>query len=88
MDEPIPDISEAEIEALMAHVASGAVAPKTAHALLTLHGLSGENAARHVFAALGGTDRTELDADGRARYVGSGKLVTEVEHAIGGAAFS
>ena len=78
------EISPPEIEALLAHVATGAVAPKTAHALLTLHGLSGEGAARRIFLALGGGDRTELDAEGRARYVGSGKLVTEVEHAIGG----
>lgn len=82
MKSPPDGISEIEIEALLAHVTGGAVGAKTAIALMVLHGVDSVEAARRVFYALGGSDATKLDAEGRARYVGSGKLVVEVEHAI------
>lgn len=77
-----PSLSAAEIDALMAQVACGAVAAKTAISLLAVHGQSREESARRVFHALGGSDATELDASGRPRYIGSGRLVAEVERAI------
>jgi len=77
-----PSLSPAEIDALMAQVTCGAVSAKTAISLLTLHGQSREDSARRVFYALGGSDATELDAYGRPRYAGSGRLVADVEQAI------
>ncbi len=75
-------MSSIEIDALLAQVACGAVAPKTAMALLLLNGEDREHAAKLMFYALGGDDATELDAHGRPRYVASGKLVSDVEQAI------
>lgn len=75
-------MSAIEIDALLAQVACGAVAPKTAFTLLVLNGEEREHVARLMFYALGGNDATELDPHGRPRYVGTGKLVAEVEHAI------
>ena len=75
-------LSAAEMDALMAQVACGAVTARTAISLLAVHGQSREESARRVFHALGGSDATELDASGRPRYVGSGRLVADVERAI------
>lgn len=75
-------MTDLDREALLAHVAAGVVTAKTAIALLVLHGVGRADAARQVFYALGGGDATELDASGRPRYLGSGKLVADVEHAI------
>jgi hypothetical protein len=83
---PLTSLSAAEIDALMAQVACGAVAARTAISLLAVHGESREDSARRVFHALGGSDATELDAHGRPRYVGSGRLVSDVERAIADAA--
>ena len=82
MSLPPAGMSDTEIEALMNQVSLGAVTPKTAIALLVLNGEKREKAARRVFYALGGSDATELDAQGRACYVSSGKLVVDVERAI------
>lgn len=75
-------MSAAETESLLAEVARGAITPKTAIALMTLHGEPEREAARRVFYALGGSDTTELDEHGRLRYAGSGKLVAELERTI------
>ncbi len=75
-------MSSNEIDELLAQVAGGAVAPKTAVALMLHHGEDRTRAARLVFHALGGSDTTELDPQGRPRYVESGKLVADVEKAI------
>lgn len=75
-------MSPAEIQALLAEVARGSITAKTALALLTANGIEQHDAARRVFYAVGGSDKTELDAEGRVRYAGSGKLVAEVERAI------
>jgi len=71
--------------ALLAEVSRGVVSVKTAISLLAVNGVDRSEAATLVFRALGGRDRTEIGGDGRARYVGSGKLVVEVEHQIAAA---
>ena len=75
-------MSSGEIGALRAEVARGAVTARTAINLMVVNGESREAAARRAFLALGGSDATDLDQEGRPRYVGSGKLVCEVERAI------
>jgi len=82
MTTPLTGMSAAETEALLAEVTRGAIAPKTAIALMTLHGEPQREAARRVFYALGGSDTTELDEHGRLCYTGSGKLVAELERTI------
>lgn len=75
-------MTDIEVEALLTQVALGTVTAKTAIALLVLKGEDRDQAARLTFYALGGRDATEVGPDGRARYAGSGKLVSEVERAI------
>lgn len=75
-------MSESEVNALLRQVADGAVAAKTAIALMVLNGEDQATAARLTFYALGGSDATQLDEHGRLCYVGSGKLVAEVERAV------
>ena len=76
-------LTDLEIEHLLAEVARGTIQPRTAMALLVAKGEPRAQVARRIFYALGGSDQTELDEQGRPRYVGSGKLVAEIEHAIG-----
>jgi hypothetical protein len=79
---PPPPLNSDQTRALLDEVARHAVTPKTAVALLLMHGFSREQARHEVFLALGGSEFTETDASGRARYTGSGKLVSEVERAL------
>lgn len=83
METKSPPLTHHEIEDLLAEVARGSIQPRTAMALMVAKGHPHEDVTRLVFHALGGRDQTELDAQGRARYVGSGKLVADVERAIG-----
>ena len=82
MSLPIPPLSAGEIDAVLEQVARGMIRARTATALLVQGGVQPELAARRTFVALGGSDTIELDADGRPRYAGSGKLVADVEAAI------
>jgi hypothetical protein len=82
MSENRPSMSSGEIAALLGEVARGAVTARTAINLMVVNGEPREEAARRTFLALGGSDATELDHEGRPRYVGTGKLVCEVERAI------
>jgi hypothetical protein len=82
MSLPPAGMSASDIESLMREVSRGAVTPRTALSLMTVNGIDRHDAAKHVFYALGGSDHTELDANGRPRYVGSGKLVLEIERAL------
>lgn len=75
-------MSDPEIDALVTEVRRGVITVKTALSLLAINGIDRSAAAKLVFQALGGSDATEVDSEGRTRYVGSGKLVSEVEHRI------
>lgn len=82
MSKSPPILSDLDREALLAHVADHVVTARTAIALMVMNGDDRAEAARQVFHALGGSDATELDAFGRPRYAGSGKLVADVQRLI------
>ncbi len=82
MSVPIPEMCQAEIEAVLEQVARGTIRARTAIALMVHGGVDPHLAAQRTFLALGGSDTIQLDAEGRPRYAGSGKLVTEIEAAI------
>ncbi len=75
-------MTDVEIQELLAEVGRGTIQARTAIALMVAKGEVHAEAARMVFHALGGSDHTELGADGRPRYVGSGKLVADIERSI------
>lgn len=79
---PEPKMSKAEIAELLAEVQRGVVTVRTAISLMVINGVDRSEAANFVFHALGGRDRVEIGHDGRSRYTGSGKLVSEVENQI------
>jgi hypothetical protein len=77
-------MTDLELQAILEQVTRGTVQAKTAIALLVANGEDRQEATRLTFHALGGRDEMESDADGRMRYVGSGRLVSDVERAIAG----
>ena len=68
-----------DIEQILEQVATGAITPRKGVAHLVAGGFVEGDAEETVLFARGGSDIVEIGEDGRERYHGSGRLVSEVE---------